>query len=235
MWWKSIWNWLWSLPLWTENSGKIMVLGASRSGKSTLLKAAEVCFGRNDKNYSCENPNYQPSATDIERLDKWGSGRYILTIKGTRISFYTAGDYGGNRDYFLENLKTNLADTKTIFWCFDASRKDISCESQGMVSLKGYVGASVEMILAEMKKMREETPERLCVRNFILLGTHLDLLTPPPDRETLKRELGYDELVRKIKLFDENIKIAFFAGSFISYDSSRTFWDDIMGQLLEGK
>ena len=213
-------------------TGKFMILGASRSGKSTLLKAAKTCFVEGDRNYGCEKKDYTVHSTDMEPKDKWSSGRYIFKIRGAKISFYIPADSGGDRDYFEKNLTENLPGTQTICWCFDASQKEIEYGNNNIASLRDYTGGGVGRVIKEMKNLKKDGDD-LRVRNFIFLGTHMDKLKPKPNEEKLKGELGYDDLRKELKSFDPKIRVAFSCGSFISYDSSVNFWEDIFNQLEE--
>lgn len=231
-----MWDWLEELyniiRSWSySDKGKFLVLGASQSGKSTLLTAAQECFEKKNEDYGCEKPKYKTHATGDEPKDKWGSGRRFITVSGHEVTFYFPADFAGNPEVAKKNVEEYLPGTQTICWCYDVSKKEIPIgDGKEPVSLKDYVHGSVNWLIKEMT--REDLKEHVIVRNIIFLGTHIDKRNPRPDSETLKKELGYDQLRQIINAVDGlHIRTAFACGSFISYQDSFAFWEDIIKQL----
>ena len=208
-----------------------MILGASRSGKSTLIRAAEA-IEHTEESYDCrKNPVEAGTGidADVKKVD-------IVFKGGLKLSFSIIGDYGGQPEQQIIHLKNNLSDILNIVYCFDASLlaedKTIPLKNREE-PIAVYTKAAIMQCTKYMKEVLAKEPKRMRVKNFIFLGTHYDLVT---DKEAnsvgcLRDKIGYTDLYTQVKNVKDTIRVAFVCGDFTSYENSQEIWKKIAQEL----
>lgn len=217
--------WSWFRFLFARKKG-FLTLGISRSGKTTLMKAAEA-LSKGNVSYDCRKE--ESAATSQEEVNLKGK----ISLPGVDLFFYFVHDYGG--DYLNQemHLREDLPEVQNIIYCFDANilAEDEIVDRNG-IKLKDYAKTAILQCIKVIKNLQNEQ-KKIKIKNFIFLGTHYDEVKDQEqyNENVLMKKIGYYDLQKKIKECLPDTKIVFICGSFISFDEAGNVWERIAKKL----
>ena len=213
----------WFRLLFSRKKG-FLTLGISRSGKTTLMKAAEALKKGNDS-YDCRKEKTDATSQDKVNLK--------ISLPGIDLCFYFVHDYGGDYSNQEMHLREDLPEVQNIIYCFDAHilAEDEIVDRNG-IKLKDYAKTAILQCIKVIKNLQNEQ-KKIKIKNFIFLGTHYDEVKDHEqyNENVLMKKIGFNDLQKKIKGCLPDTKIAFVCGSFISLDEARNVWKRISDNL----
>lgn len=220
--------WSWFRFLFARKKG-FLTLGISRSGKTTLMKAAEA-LSKGNVSYDCRKE--ESAATAQEKVNLKGK----ISLQGVDLFFYFIHDYGGHYENQEMHLQDDLPEVQNIIYCFDANKlaKDEIVDGNGR-KLKDYAKTAILQCIKVIKKLQNEQ-KKIKIKNFVFLGTHYDEVKDKEqyNENVLMEKIGYHDLRKKIKECLPDTRIGFICGSFISYDDAGKVWIKIAEKLKGG-
>lgn len=225
------WILKWILSIFYRRNS-FLTIGASRSGKTTLFRAAKALH-EGATSYDCRKEK-DSTATGIDTQAQKG----MIYLPGIELSFYFHGDYGGAYELQKQHLKKDLPKVENIVYCFDASLlAENKCiplkkgdeEKGDELSLREYTKAVILLCIHEMKELKDDVN----IKNFIFLGTHYDLVKNKEanTEPVLMDKIGYTDLCKEIEKYSKKIRVAFVYGSFDSFDEAKSVWIKISEKL----